>query len=333
MRIWHRFASQLDGGCMTQRKSAPLQERHCERGDLANGTTSSDHNHAGGAVQHVTGEMIGASESLPVIEWCGVRVVTTDTLAKGYGVPEANIRNNLTRNRDRFMEDMHIFTLSGVSLRAFTSQVTDSYSVSKHTTTLTLWTERGAARMSKIIDSDQAWDFFEKMEGSYFSCQGNALPGVPDFSDPVAAARAWADAYEEQQKITGYAQRQAKYIGHLENLFTEGLTPVQFCRRLNGVNTSKVNSWLSSKNWLYDDTPSAHRSAWRVLAYARDQYLTEISKTIKPNERVSFETFSPVLLKKGAVWLYRHYLKGELPMKTSWNGKHTHDKELTELVG
>jgi len=28
------------------------------------------------------------------------------------------------------------------------------------------------------------------------------------------------------------------------------------------------------------------------------------------------------------VWLYRRYLKGQLPMKRSWNGEFTHDKEL-----
>ncbi|PLL38795.1 transporter [Klebsiella michiganensis] len=169
-----------------------------------------------------------------------------------------------------------------------------------------------------------------RMTGSY----SGVLPvlGI-NFSDPAVAARAWADEYEAKRKITDYAHRQEKYINHLENLFTEGLTPVQFCRRLNGVNTSKVNSWLMVKNWLYDDTPNGHRATWRVLSYARDQYLTETSTTVVPKDKSSFEAFSPVLLKKGAVWLYRRYLKGELPMKTDWNGAFTHDKELAELAG
>lgn len=331
MRIWHRFASLRNGGFMTKRKSTPSPECHFERGGRANETTSNDFNPAGGPVQ--PGTAIITSETLPVIEWCGVRVVTTETLAKGYGVPENTIRKNLSNNRDRFVEDVHIFTLKNVVLKAFRNHVNDIHSVNKHTTSLTLWTERGAARMSKIIDSDQAWNFFERMEDCYFSHQRNALPGTPNFSDPAAAARAWADAYEAQQKLTGYVHRQAKYIDHLENLFTEGLTPVQFCKRLNGVNTSKVYAWLMEKNWLYDDTPNAHRATWRVLAYARDQYLTETSKTIRPGEHTRFEAFSPVLLKKGAVWLYRHYLKGDIPMKADWNGEYTHDKELAELVG
>jgi hypothetical protein len=315
---------------MTKGKSAPYPERHFERGGRANVTTCDDLNPAGGRAQP-SGQT--TSEELPVIEWCGVRVVTTDTLAKGYGVPENTIHKNLSNNRDRFIEDVHIFTLRGVALKAFRNHLNDIHSVNKHTTSLTLWTERGAARMSKIIDSDQAWSFFEKMEESYFAHRHPSSPAVPDFSDPAAAARAWADAYEAQQKITGYARKQAKYIDHLENLFTEGLTPVQFSKRLNGVNTSKVNAWLTEKNWLYDDTPNGHRATWRVLAYARDKYLTETSKAIQPNKHTSFEAFRPVLLKKGAVWLYRHYLKGELPMKASWNGEYTHDKELAELVG
>ncbi|HHC4815995.1 LexA family protein [Klebsiella sp. CVUAS 11332] len=39
--------------------------------------------------------------------------------------------------------------------------------------------------------------------------------------------------------------------------------------------------------------------------------------------------YQPVLLRDGAVWLYRKYLKGQLPMKQSWNGEYTHDKELS----
>ena len=108
---------------------------------------------------------------------------------------------------------------------------------------------------------------------------------------------------------------------------------MQFCKRLNGVNISKINAWPEEKNWLYDDTPNGYRATWRVLAYARDKYLTETSKTIRPNDHTSFEAFSTVLLKKGVVWLYRHYLKGELPTKANWSGKFTHDKELAPLVG
>lgn len=116
-------------------------------------------------------------QPLPVIEWAGVRVVTTETLALGYGTDEANIRNNLSRNLDRFEDGKHYYLLSGSELREFKNRVTVGHSVGKNARSLTLWTEKGAARMSKIVDTDEAWSFFERLEDSYFRPAVSA--GIP----------------------------------------------------------------------------------------------------------------------------------------------------------
>lgn len=155
---------------------------------------------------------------------------------------------------------------------------------------------------------------------------------VPDFSNPAIAARAWADAYEAKNKAIAYAERQTKYIDHLENLFIEGLSPVQFCKQLNGINTSKVSAYLASAGWLFDENHNGRSLRWRVCSCARDRYLTEKSNTIARDVSDPFTAHTPILLKKGAVWIYRRYLKGELPMKSDWNGEFTHDKDLTEHV-
>lgn len=122
-------------------------------------------------------ERIVDPQPLPVIEWAGVRVVTTETLASGYGTDEANIRNNLSRNLNRFEDGKHYYLLSGSELREFKNRVTDGYSVGKNARSLTLWTEKGAARMSKIVDTDEAWSFFERLEDSYF--RPSASAGIP----------------------------------------------------------------------------------------------------------------------------------------------------------
>lgn len=108
------------------------------------------------------------SIQLSVIEWAGVRVVTTAILASGYGTDEANIRMNLSNNKDRFIEGIHYFSITGSELKEFKNRVNESYSVGKRARSLTLWTEKGAARMSKIVDTDEAWTFFERLEDSYF---------------------------------------------------------------------------------------------------------------------------------------------------------------------
>jgi len=115
-------------------------------------------------------------QPLPVIEWKGMRVVTTETLAAGYGSDEANIRKNLSRNASRFIDGIHIFTIKGQELKDL--RVTNSHAqISSKARAVILWTEKGAARMSKIVDTDEAWSFFERLEDSYF--RPSASVGIP----------------------------------------------------------------------------------------------------------------------------------------------------------
>ncbi|EJG2196473.1 ORF6N domain-containing protein [Citrobacter freundii] len=107
------------------------------------------------------------SIQLSVIEWSGVRVVTTETLATGYGCEEKSIRMNLSRNLDRFVEGKHYYMVTGKDLKALRATVSGSQ-ISSKARSIMLWTEQGAARMSKIVDTDEAWSFFERLEDSYF---------------------------------------------------------------------------------------------------------------------------------------------------------------------
>lgn len=156
---------------------------------------------------------------------------------------------------------------------------------------------------------------------------------LPDFTNPAAAARAWADQVEQKEVsekarllLTVEVQAQAKKIDHLENLFNEGMSHVQFCKGLNGVNVMQVGHFLERRNWLYNESKSGTR--YRVAAYARDKYMTEHQQEITPHGKEAFISYTPILLRKGAVRLYELYLAGELPMKKNWDGLHTHDKAV-----
>ncbi|MBG6123302.1 Rha family transcriptional regulator [Pseudomonas sp. M2] len=126
--------------------------------------------------------------------------------------------------------------------------------------------------------------------------------------------------------LTVQVEAQAKKIDHLENLFKEGMSHVQFCKGLNGVNVMQVGHFLERRNWLYNESKSGTR--YRVAAYARDKYMTEHQQEITPHGREAFISYTPILLRKGAVRLYELYLAGELPMKKNWDGLHTHDKAV-----
>lgn len=144
---------------------------------------------------------------LPVIEWKGVRVVTTETLAAGYGSDVKSIQMNLANHKTRFVEGDHYFKLEGDNLQQFKRLPNSIGLVSKYTSQQILWTEKGAARMSKIVDTDEAWSFFEKMEDAYFrpiqvvQADPTAM-GLPNFLDPVSSALAWAEAKKESDLLT-----------------------------------------------------------------------------------------------------------------------------------
>lgn len=94
-------------------------------------------------------------------------------LADFYTTDTDNIKQNHMRNKSRFVEGKHYFKIIGEDLRSFVSDLksltNSTIQLSPKTRNLILWTERGAARHAKMLETDQAWDIFEKLEDSYFN--------------------------------------------------------------------------------------------------------------------------------------------------------------------
>jgi hypothetical protein len=101
----------------------------------------------------------------PVIHCRGLCVVTTEMLAQLYGTESARIRKNHSRQKDRFSEGKHFFKLEGDELSSF--KETCPF-VEKNTRSLMLWTERGAVYHAKMLQTETAWEMFEKLEDVYF---------------------------------------------------------------------------------------------------------------------------------------------------------------------
>ncbi|EAS4274095.1 ORF6N domain-containing protein [Salmonella enterica] len=113
-----------------------------------------------------------AARDLQIIEYRGQRVVTTEQLAIGYGTTPIRIQQNHILNESRFIEGKHFFKVTGSELKTF--RLSFSESVNKHTTSLILWTERGAANHAKMLETDQAWGYHEDLVEFYFT-QRNAI--------------------------------------------------------------------------------------------------------------------------------------------------------------
>lgn len=104
------------------------------------------------------------------LEFKNQRIILTKTLADEYGTEEKNIQMNFTRNDKRFIEDKHYFKLEGQALKDFKNSLpTESREPLKFVPQLILWTDRGAARHAKILDTDEAWEVYEALEENYFN--------------------------------------------------------------------------------------------------------------------------------------------------------------------
>ncbi len=105
---------------------------------------------------------------ISIINFKSIPVVTTEMLADFYGTETIRIQQNYSRNLERFIEGKHFFKVVGDELKSFKKALTSSKIVSLNARHLVLWTERGAARHAKMLDTDQAWDVFEQLEDCYF---------------------------------------------------------------------------------------------------------------------------------------------------------------------
>ncbi|HAM8973039.1 TPA: phage antirepressor Ant, partial [Escherichia coli] len=113
-------------------------------------------------------------ENLSPVTYNQIPVITTELLAHLYGTKIKNISDNFLNNTTRFMPGKHYFKIEKNELREFKNRPETIGLVGKNARSLILWTERGAARHAKMLETDQAWDVFEKLEDCYFSqCEKN----------------------------------------------------------------------------------------------------------------------------------------------------------------
>ncbi|EPD4731158.1 P22AR C-terminal domain-containing protein [Escherichia coli] len=115
-------------------------------------------------------------ENLSPVTYNQIPVITTELLAHLYGTKIKNISDNFLNNTTRFMPGKHYFKIEKNELREFKNRPETIGLAGKNARSLILWTERGAARHAKMLETDQAWEVFEKLEDCYFS-QGEKNTG------------------------------------------------------------------------------------------------------------------------------------------------------------
>lgn len=194
-----------------------------------------------------------ANMNVAVVEYNNERVLTTEQVSDGFECESKQIKQNYNNNKERFIEGKHFYKLEGDELRNFKHRVENFDLVGKNANILYLWTKRGVARHSKMLGTDRAWEMFDCLEESYFNPMQSSLP---DFNNPVIAARAWADAMEKKQ----LAESQVKELAPKAEFYdtvadSESLMSMaDTCKILDmGIGRNKLFALLREKGILQKD--------------------------------------------------------------------------------
>lgn len=102
--------------------------------------------------------------NLVVTEYKDIRVLTTQQIAEAYGTDGKTISYNFNRNKARYTTGKHYILLEGDELRAFR----EIHDLPTSTPKLYLWTEKGAFLHAKSLNTDKAWEVYDKLVDSYF---------------------------------------------------------------------------------------------------------------------------------------------------------------------
>ena len=106
-------------------------------------------------------------ENLQIIENQGQRVLTTSQIAEAYGTDVRIVSNNFNRNSERYVEGKHFYCLKGEELKEFKAIHQNDENL-KFMPVLYLWTEKGALLHAKSLNTDKAWEVYDKLVETYF---------------------------------------------------------------------------------------------------------------------------------------------------------------------
>jgi len=164
-------------------------------------------------------------EQLQPIEHQTQRILTTAQLATAYGTDEKYIRKNFENNKARYTLGKHYFLLEGDELKkhlALHASFLRLQNIGK-IRSLYLWTEKGALLHAKSLNTDKAWEAYEKLIDEYYR-QLVALPQPPTYTlGDALRERALLNEDHVPSDLFGLQVEGCKELYYLERLVNETL--------------------------------------------------------------------------------------------------------------
>lgn len=153
------------------------------------------------------------------VAYKGLRVMTTERLAKAFGAEPKHIQDNHANNRSRFVEGVHFFKVAGAELKALREQPDFvGLQISTMARHLILWPERGALNHAKILNTDEAWEVYERLVDTYFAVKETGIVSVASTEAGEMIRRTDGIARMLAHKVTVLEKMHADLISRVNDL-------------------------------------------------------------------------------------------------------------------
>ena len=208
---------------------------------------------------------------LQITEYKNIRVLTTQQIAEAYGTDTRVISNNFNRNKDRYVEGKHYICLEGDELKDF--KTNHQFDESSRINKLYLWTEKGAFLHAKSLNTDTAWEVYDRLVDNYFE-KPKAVPMTTDQKIQLLAQ----GNVELTERIDKVDKDLQEFKADMPLLALE-------CQRITRAKNQKVVPLMGGKNApAYKNKSLMHKVYSDVDAQLRREFGVNTYKAIKRNQ-------------------------------------------------
>jgi len=213
----------------------------------------------------------------------GKKAMLAKDIADIHGRELREINERINFNRKRFKDNVDIVDLLGIGLNdteikefGFTQQAINSYRGLKAKGNLTgiyLLSERGYAKLLKILEDDLAWEQYDKLVDGYFNLIGQALNTSelsPELQMFNQLFKAIANNELEQKKLKAAVEETKEEIKGIREAVT--LNPNQWRK-----DTTTLINKIAAKLGGYDHIKEVREETYKLL---NDTYGVDIKRRL-----------------------------------------------------
>lgn len=245
--------------------------------------------------------------------------ILAKTVAEIHGITVGEVNQNIKRNEKRFKDGIDIIDLKNSAITQSYSQLLKEnlgftqaqINASKN---IYLFSERGYAKLIKIMDTDEAWDIYEELLDNYFHMR---------------------EEKEEQMKMETNETKQVDFT------FGEAVAEIYALTGYDWDKTSEyVRAIVSRRQEDSSATPTSEKAHWSYTEIVKEK-LTNVNKAqllqiLRDNgviNEIGSTAPKPEFVRKG--WFEKVFLKtyyiGEEPYGERYDWRVT-SKGLEEII-